>query len=55
MKKYWYFDNWDGSKKEFSSLREAMKVGRTEDGISISIFGDNGLVRIVECNGYVYP
>lgn len=55
MKKYWYFDNWSGCKREFGSLKEAKKIARKEDGICITIYGDNGFVKIVECNGYVYP
>lgn len=54
MKTYWYFDNWSGAKREFNSLRSAVKAARKEDGLSISIFNREGVARVVNANGFVH-
>jgi hypothetical protein len=54
---YYYTDNWTGDVHRFSTLREAKKSARKEDGRSITIWNAKGcrLVCTVKASGIVYP
>ena len=51
---YYYMDNWTGNVRRFSTLREAKKSARKEDGRSIAICNANGVVCTVKASGIVY-
>ena len=53
--KYWYYNNWNGKKNEFDGLPAAIKAAKEEDGVSITIYNEDGIVKLVQCNGYCYP
>lgn len=53
---FWYKDNWSGDIKSFKTLGEAKSSAKKEDGLSITIFRNDGsIVEIVKSNGYTYP
>lgn len=53
---YSFKDNWYGDKKSFNTLREAKEAAKKEDGVSITIYRNDGsIAEIVEANGYTYP
>jgi hypothetical protein len=52
---YYYYDNWTGARKEFSTYRQAKTAATQEDGISITILGPNGFLKIVDANKYCHP
>jgi hypothetical protein len=51
---YYYKDNWSGDIHQFSTLREAKKEAKKEDGNSIAIFKGLDCVEIVKSNGRIY-
>lgn len=54
--KFWYKDNWVGNIQEFATLEEAREAARKEDGVSITIYSnDGGIAETVKANGYTYP
>lgn len=53
-KKFHYHENWAGKRKEFKSLKSAVNSAEKESG-AISIFNSEGLVKIIQGNGLMYP
>ena len=51
---YWYLDNWNGGKKTFATLKEAIDSAGVEYGNYIFIFNQSGrLVKTAKASGYV--
>jgi len=53
--RFYYKDNWCGNIHYFDTIEEARESAKSEDGVNITIFDNNGVAEFVEANGYVYP
>ncbi len=54
-KKYYYLDNWQNAKKEFTTLYAAVESAKLEEGMSISVFDYKGNCTNVNASGYTAP
>jgi hypothetical protein len=51
--KFWYFENWNGRRKGFLKLKDAIKSASDETiGNAITIFNKNGVAKIITIDGY---
>jgi hypothetical protein len=55
IKKFYYRDNWTGDIHHFKTLEEARESALSENGDSVAICGENGVIEFVKCRGYNYP
>ena len=60
-KKYWYHDNWVGTRREFKTLKAAKEAAKKETGVSITIYTNfpygrtSKIACFAEASGFIPP